>query len=388
MDFAILIYKVGVKFDKKIKIKTIEIINYPNITGYSIEEITPQFIEKKLKNKLEELSKDFYTLLEKKYFSFEHSFQGKDNKTYYFRQILAFTKKENDIYFFDGAAINISNEKEYELMCENIKNSPHIGCLIYRNKILQANDYIKKVLETDDRIYEISPVELFPEEIRPEIKKRIQKRLNGQFFSSFHFVEIPSFKNRRRYIEFFSSTIIYQREYAGFAIGIDKTSFYKQKRLLEISTEINKILSKEIYDKKELISEIISSFKKQGFYSEVVFNKELKGYPSSFSLEIKDEDKLFGKINIYSKYNDDFTKCNITILKTIEKDINRKIKSINLSLAQILLKNAIDKSYEWILITDENGKILYINDSVEKISLYKKEEILNKKPNIFLNFSI
>lgn len=47
------------------------------------------------------------------------------------------------------------------------------------------------------------------------------------------------------------------------------------------------------------------------------------------------------------------------------------------------LTAAIEQTSDWVLITDINGKIEYVNKSVERISEYKKEELLGQNPRIF-----
>jgi PAS domain S-box-containing protein len=47
------------------------------------------------------------------------------------------------------------------------------------------------------------------------------------------------------------------------------------------------------------------------------------------------------------------------------------------------LATAVEQSSDWILITDRDGKIEYVNSAVERISGYKRDEILNKTPRIF-----
>ena len=47
------------------------------------------------------------------------------------------------------------------------------------------------------------------------------------------------------------------------------------------------------------------------------------------------------------------------------------------------LATAVEQSSDWILITDRDGKIEYANNAVERISGFKREEILNKTPRIF-----
>lgn len=46
------------------------------------------------------------------------------------------------------------------------------------------------------------------------------------------------------------------------------------------------------------------------------------------------------------------------------------------------LLTAVEQSSDWILIADRSGKIEYVNEAVERVTGYKKEEILGKTPRI------
>lgn len=48
-----------------------------------------------------------------------------------------------------------------------------------------------------------------------------------------------------------------------------------------------------------------------------------------------------------------------------------------------LLKVAIEQIEDWVIITDKKGVILYNNKQVEKLSGYKKKEIIGRKPSIW-----
>lgn len=50
---------------------------------------------------------------------------------------------------------------------------------------------------------------------------------------------------------------------------------------------------------------------------------------------------------------------------------------------EIILSEAVLNSNDWIMITDEDGYILFVNDAVCHISGYSKEELIGNKPSIF-----
>lgn len=59
------------------------------------------------------------------------------------------------------------------------------------------------------------------------------------------------------------------------------------------------------------------------------------------------------------------------------------VKSKSLEEETQKLKAAIEQTSDWILITDRDGKIEYVNNSVERISQYCKDELIGRNPKIF-----
>ncbi|NLI90274.1 MAG: EAL domain-containing protein [Epulopiscium sp.] len=48
-----------------------------------------------------------------------------------------------------------------------------------------------------------------------------------------------------------------------------------------------------------------------------------------------------------------------------------------------LLRVAVEQAQDWIVVTNARGEILYVNDQVENISGYSKNEIIGQKPSIW-----
>jgi PAS domain S-box-containing protein len=47
------------------------------------------------------------------------------------------------------------------------------------------------------------------------------------------------------------------------------------------------------------------------------------------------------------------------------------------------LSMAVEGASDWVLITDKNGTIEYVNSAIERMSGYQKEELIGQKPSIF-----
>ncbi|NPA11855.1 MAG: EAL domain-containing protein [Epsilonproteobacteria bacterium] len=323
------------------------------------------------------------------------------------------------------------------------ENHPYIAILIYTDKILYANKAFEmKTGYSLEELKHLSPLELFPEDfpLKDKIKNILQKRLSGENFpAEYEYIEVKNAYKKRIYVKFITQTIEFNGSYAGMAVGIDVTNEIKKDYLLRILKEINSnIISNDTIS--ELYPQIINIFTKNNRYSyatvllnengnlkakyrsssnaafiekidELINNckgiqklknnelfiindienssihlKELflkNGFYSLSCIPIFKDESLEAVIGICSKYKHDFEDEEISILKEAKEDIEYALKKEeHLSYLKIL-QEGLDKTFSWVIITDEEANILYANKSVEEISGYKKEEIIGKKPNIF-----
>ena len=378
-NFPTTLYIIKIKLiNDALEIIDFKLLNHGKNTQYSKEEFTKELIIKNFKTS--DLKKFAKILKEKQEDKIEikYKFKDKNGKIHIFKDILKIIDKEKNIYTLVGLGINISKEEELSQIFDAITDSNHMGILIYKDKIVFCDNYAKNLLEGDKEIYDLSPIDLFPEFLRPNIKKTIKDRLNGKQFSKYYSLELPSLKNNRKYVEFYGYTILYEGEFAGFVIILDKTKFFKHKKMLEIVKNVNSILLKQIFNKQILLDEIITHIKKTSYFKNVFLsNTEIKE-KKFLSLKITDEFLVFE-----AKYNDDFDELCTDTLKEIQKNIQKAINDINKNLTLMILKQALEQSFQWVLITDENGKIIYVNDAVSRISGYSKKELLGKSPSIF-----
>ncbi len=377
-NFPTTLYLLKVAVNNTLEIIDFKLINHGKNTQYSKEEFTKELIANNFKDS--DLQKFAKILKEKKDGKIEikYQFKDKNGKIHTFKDILKIMEKKDNIYTLLGLGINISKEEEFSQIFEAVTDSNHMGILIYKEKIVFCDNYTKNLLEAGDEIYGISPAELFPDFMKPNIQKIIKERLSGKRFGKYHSLELPTFKNNRKYVEFYGYTITYEGEYAGLVIVLDKTKFFKHKKILEIIKNVNSTLLKRIFNKQMLLKEIIIQIKNVSYFKDVFLsNTEIKE-KGFLSLKITDEFLIFE-----AKYNDDFDELCIDTLKELQKNIQKTINDINKNLTLMILKQALEQSFQWLLITDENGKIIYVNDAVTKISGYSKHELLGKSPSIF-----
>ncbi|AEF19761.1 MULTISPECIES: EAL domain-containing protein [unclassified Hydrogenobaculum] len=96
------------------------------------------------------------------------------------------------------------------------------------------------------------------------------------------------------------------------------------------------------------------------------------------------ENEVVYIISIYKKEFQFFDNYHIvSILEELEKDVSFALKKILEEQNSLILRKAVENSKGWVLITDEDGYILYANQTVCKISLYSCEEVIGRKPSIF-----
>jgi diguanylate cyclase (GGDEF)-like protein/PAS domain S-box-containing protein len=108
-----------------------------------------------------------------------------------------------------------------------------------------------------------------------------------------------------------------------------------------------------------------------------------RGFLSSAAIPIMKNGKVHAVLNIYASIPYFFEDVRKTILEELKHDLSFALEKIELYKESLILKNAVEKSTEWVLITDKNGNIEYVNDYVSKLTGYKKEELIGKNPRIF-----
>ncbi|MBX0312031.1 MAG: EAL domain-containing protein [Sulfurihydrogenibium sp.] len=104
---------------------------------------------------------------------------------------------------------------------------------------------------------------------------------------------------------------------------------------------------------------------------------------SSIAIPVEKNGEIYAVINIYSTKPFVFRKEFLTLFEEIKQDISFALNKIEKDKENILLRKAIDNSKMWLLITDSDGTIEYVNQYVIDLTGYTKEEIIGKNPRIF-----
>jgi diguanylate cyclase (GGDEF)-like protein/PAS domain S-box-containing protein len=182
--------------------------------------------------------------------------------------------------------------------------------------------------------------------------------------------------------------------YVSFVCFIKKEENFK---LLQCSKKIKKETSNKIEDYlnssdencpvKKAINEnriiIIKNIKdNDGLSEEIKNNFKKAGINYLLILPVFKHSKPLGVLLIASKFSNEFVE-EIYYFDKLKKLVEFTLEKLEMLSFLTLIKEAIDKEYSWIVITDENANVLYANDAVEKISGYEVKELLGKNPKIF-----
>ena len=108
-----------------------------------------------------------------------------------------------------------------------------------------------------------------------------------------------------------------------------------------------------------------------------------RGFLSSCAIPISVSGQTDYVLNIYSSVPYLFTEEELELLREIQQDISFALERIKKEGYLKIINTAVEKGHEWVLITDRQGRILYVNRTVEEISEYSADELLGKNPRIF-----
>ena len=116
---------------------------------------------------------------------------------------------------------------------------------------------------------------------------------------------------------------------------------------------------------------------------EVLKDEMLKrNYLSSVGIPFFKNKKPYGAICICHNEIDYFKKFK-KLLKEFSNILSFSLDLVEEEKNKNLIQKALDKGHEWVLITDKEGNIIYVNNAVCKISGYSKKELIGANPRIF-----
>ena len=337
-------------------------------------------------------------------------------------------------------------------IAEALFKAPAVGVLIYREKILYANDYFCQLTGySREELEHLSLLDFFSEEKdRETVAEIIKRRLRGeQFEKIYQELKIKRKDGSTLNLLTFSKTIFYQGAYAGFVIFIDITPQKRLERLYLLLKETHRLiitstLEEELYRKickilvqklglrfvwvgvphpeSHLVKPLFHCGYERGYLKKVKISLDprtpegrgptatalrkgrlilnpntltnpamapwkeemlKRGYLSSCAIPLKKRGQTVAVLNLYAREPYYFEERTVEVLQELQKNLEFALRRLDENRKALIISKALEKSGEWVLVTDERGRILYANHVVCRLSGYRPQELLHKTPRIF-----
>ena len=102
-----------------------------------------------------------------------------------------------------------------------------------------------------------------------------------------------------------------------------------------------------------------------------------------YCIPLLSEGEVIGVINLYLESGHRHDPVEESFLRAIGSAISDVLSYVSLKDKERRLSQAIEQVPDWVVITDREGRIEYVNPAVERITGYTREEILGKTPRIW-----
>ncbi len=108
-----------------------------------------------------------------------------------------------------------------------------------------------------------------------------------------------------------------------------------------------------------------------------------KGFLSSISVPLRRGDRVVGVLTLYAGEKNAFDEDTQQLVSKIADQIAFAFEFMEKEEELRKLSLAIEQTSDWVLIADVKGNIQYVNRAVERMTGYRKEELIGKSPRIF-----
>lgn len=297
----------------------------------------------------------------------------------------------------------------------------NIGVIIYGNTVKYANKYALDFLKyNEEELYKLDVVELFEKSKAEFVKSNVSRRLAGEFFDvKYKNIKMVARDGEILDVEGFASTVIFHGKPSGTFIFIDNRKNIFLEKLFSGIKELNHIITfsddkEEVFKKLgENITTVIGfCFSRVIYYENGLQHLEYT-HGTSLKLlekiEINDknimmdivsndignikaivfvvpifiDDRLIAIIEVHTQKYINFLNELVVLMEELKSDVTFILQKIEKDEKALWFYNAIKSSKDLCFITDYEGKILFHNEAVAKLSGYSSEEIIGKTPAIF-----
>lgn len=184
---------------------------------------------------------------------------------------------------------------------------------------------------------------------------------------------------RKQSIDILNKEFIFRKESNGHIYTIGK--LFIQGNINYINEAVIKSAQHMIFF--ELLKVLIMSFFVMLLIRKLFTYKlyQLSNYTQNLHINNLD-DKINIKLPSNTKEYDELDLV-INSFNVMKENLSKEVeKSAKIQQELIAFRKAVEESYNSIVITDTERKIIYVNDVFEKITGYTKDEVLGKNPNI------
>ncbi|AEE14747.1 diguanylate cyclase/phosphodiesterase with PAS/PAC and GAF sensor(s) [Thermodesulfobium narugense DSM 14796] len=322
------------------------------ISGYSADEI--------IGNKLSMFISDFYPenlyneLIDKiskgERCECEVVRQSKDKSVFYLDTIFIPVFFDNKVYRFVELSRDITKEK---LQQEKISELTRLYVTLSDiNQLIVRADSIRDLYQMMNEIL-----------------------VKDAGFSIVYFTVIDD-ENKLKLYNFYYQEDDFSTQYRDFLKFIEES--YKEEFYVLIEKGFVSALSiknKEISYYNDLITSSKTEEIKERFKGFIFLN-------ACAAIPIFKNNKVIGSIVCCSAKKDFFTPDIIKLLNEIGSDISFALGKIEMERFNAMTSTALNSGSDFVMITDKNFKIVYVNDNTEKIFGYARDELIGKHHSI------
>jgi len=314
-----------------------------DISGYSLDEIIgkkPNIFKsgyhdnkfyKELWSKIREGKQERYSFVNK----------AKDGSLFYLDSIIIPVMINGELYRIIDISRDITTET------------------LQKSRIEQLSSMYKTLSSVNEMLLESSNYK----EIVKNLPKIILKNLNCEVA----FVVEKDKKNKFS----IASSAATQKRYENYF----KEDVFKNERSIKKTPFFLSMKDGVVY----VENNIRSSQKLAPFYSQ----SELYGFNSCFSLPIIKQKESVGALVGLLEKPDVFDTQMQTLLEKLKDNIHYALNKLETQKWFNIMSYAVNSGFDFVVITDSNFKIVYVNEKTEEISGYSKEEMVGKHHSIF-----